>query len=336
MRTEEAKNVASIRISKHALLRYNERVAKSSVRGIETLILDAINSGYPLEDGRDGLILRMGNVRYVLKRKQSNRTLWLVTVTLTKETRMSKTESMQAGIAKTGGGFAMPEIFRNAQPSVIQARTWAPTVTFAHPKRKDEWTKLVGKFGSVDEGDMYFIYKDVVEKLDVAKLGWVTGTQYWVHKTAVGEVKAVSFSEKPDPFKEGVEAVVIVYLDDAMYPANMKFRTTKCGGARALNDGLAAAMDVSWFEQSAAHRETAMIQQPFMRFYGETRLADARPSKSSGLPYKPMTVTIKPVTLPEIRLASEFSNNPEGGTLFQMVAARYESVMKELREKEVA
>lgn len=247
---------------------------------------------------------------------------------------MSKAESMQAGIAKTG--FQMPAIFQNAQPSIIQSRAWAPSVTFAHPKRKDEWSKLVGKFGQVDEGDMYFIYKDVVEKLDVAKLGWVTGTQYWVTKSAVGEIKAVSFSEKPDPFKEAVEAVVIVYLHDAMYPANMKFRTTKCGGARALNDGLAAAMQPEWFEQSAAHRETAVIQQPFMRFYGDARLADARPSKSSGLPYKPMNVTIKPVTLPEIRLAKEFGESEDGPKLFQMVANRYESVMKELKEKEVA
>lgn len=241
----------------------------------------------------------------------------------------------EAAVAEAPKGFTMPATFM-APPNKIQSRAWAPYIAFAHPKRPDEWNKLTGKFGNIEEGDMYFIHGDRVEKLDVAKLGLMAATQYWVSKNPAGKILAVSFDERGDPFKEHIMAACVLYLEDAIFPCNIEFRTTKTPMGRALNDALTEASDASWGDKSPAHRETLVLNQPFLRFYGECSIGEARPSKSSGLPYKPGQCTIKPTGLSEMRLIKQWYEDLEAGgeapVLLDMVEKRYLSKLDELKQ----
>lgn len=259
---------------------------------------------------------------------------------------MAKQQSLHAAVATPPdpaaksapiavGNFKMPAIF-TAPSTAIQARAWAPLVTFAHPKRADEWKKLNGKFGDVMEGHPYFIYRDRMEKLDRPKLGWVYGTQWWASKAPNGDLVASSLTEKPRPWKEHIAAVCLVYFEDAIYPANVDFRTAKCPAAKVLYDAAELAKTPEWAAASDAHKESLICPESWMRFYGDCVLNDPRPAKSTGLPYRPLTCTVKPTGIAEWRLLDAFVKSPDTQTLFDMVAERYSMIMKEVAEKAVA
>lgn len=246
-------------------------------------------------------------------------------------------QEQAAPVAKADGtGYKMPAVFSQT-PTPIAARAWAPYITFAHPKRKDEWNKLTAKFGNVEEGDMYFINRESMTRLENVKLGLVAAVQYWVSKNAAGHVLASSMVEKPYPFKEHVQAIVLVYLDK-IYPANCQFRTTKCPIAKALNDALIKCTTPEWGAESDAHKASLVMELPFLRFYGDCSLGEARPSKTSGLPYKPGQCVVRPVGTNEIALIRAFEadlGSPEDNetkSMMELVAAYHESKVKELTQ----
>lgn len=227
-------------------------------------------------------------------------------------------------------GFALPDVFR-APVAPMTAKKWPPYITFAHPKRSDEWNKLVAKFKNVQEGDMYFIGDELI-KLDSVKLGLIAFKQYWAIANAAGEVQKASFEEMPD-WKEHVEAVVLVYLADTIIATNVQFRTTKCPIAKALSDALLEASLPTWAEKSEAHKLTMRIEQPFLRFYGEASLGAQRTSKSSGMPYKPGQCTIQPTTSVEWPLIDAFIKDESTSEKLARAGDTFQRRLKELEPK---
>lgn len=246
---------------------------------------------------------------------------------------MAKAQSLaaQAGAVE----FTLPAVFGSgAAPPAVVGRKWPPLVTFAHPKRSDEWNKIVGKYGKAVEGGMYFVHNDRVERLETAKLGWFVGRQYWVHKKENGEVIATSFKEMPAPYKEAIEACVIVYLPDGLaFPANVQFRTTKCSAGKALSDEFLACQEAAWSERGGAYKEAVAVRDPCARFFGEVTEGPVRTSKTSGNPYTTLETIIKPTGMAEWRAYSEMLKDPERADLVQKVAANYERRMAEVAQK---
>lgn len=246
-------------------------------------------------------------------------------------------------LAAASGAIATPELklpaMFTAPQEDIKGRFSAPYVCFAHPKRADEWKKfcsqaVVAKYGTPNEGDMYFVEENNVQKLDTLKAGWLCGKQYWVHKKeGSGDIIAASFEERPKPFKEAVEAVILVYFEDRIVAANIQFRTTKCGAAKTMADALKLASTPEWANESAAHKESLIVTQPFGRFFGVLTLQPPRPGKSSGLPYKPLVAEIKPTTLVEWRLFKAFAENPETAKALTDAEGRYKWRLDELQKK---
>lgn len=232
------------------------------------------------------------------------------------------------------GGIELPAVFQG-KPNPIQSRAWAPRVVFAHSKRPDEYKSIQAVDPGVVEGDMYFIHDKTIVPLPYAKFGLFVAKQYWVSKSQAGQVLAVSWTERPDPFREYIEAVLLVYFEDRVTPANVQFRTTKCPIAKQLSDALLEAGEPGWGDKSPAHKESLIHPQPYGRFFGHCFLAEARPSKTSGLPYKPGHCDVKPTTLVEWRLLNEFQENPESAKLLNLCAGLYTSRLKELEPKVV-
>lgn len=244
---------------------------------------------------------------------------------------MAKAQSLaaQAGVVEA---VQLPAVFQ--QPSEpVKARSLSPYIAFAHPRRSDEWNKLTGAFGQIAEGDMFLVTSEEAFHLAPAKLGWLCHKQYWVQANAAGEVLKTSFKEMPAPFKEHVEAVVLVYLEDRIVPANVCFRTTKCPAAKALSDALVEAASPAWADKSPQHKETLVCQQPFMRFYGIVELGPQRTSKSSGLPYRTTTAIVKPTGVSEWRALAEFTKSPDCNKLLEDAANRFEMRIQEMKLK---
>jgi hypothetical protein len=226
----------------------------------------------------------------------------------------------------------LPEVFQAPQEPVV-GRSLAPYVVFAHPKRSDEWAKLQSQFGVVTEGEMYLVEPERATHLQMAKLGWLVGRQFWADANAAGEVQTVSWKEMPRPYKEHVESVVLVYLAERIVPANMLWRSTKCPAAKMLSDALTAAIQPTWGERSPQHKETLVCNQPFMRFYGEVALGPQRTSKSSGMPYRTSTCAVKPTGVSEWRLLKVLCEDASTQKALDDAALRFQTRINEMQAK---
>lgn len=244
---------------------------------------------------------------------------------------MAKTQSLaaQAGVLKAE--LQLPSVF-SAPQEKIQGRFSAPYVTFAHPKRADEWAKIVGKYGAPNEGDMFLVEPTGVTKMDTMKAALLCARQAWTVTNAAGDILTVHFEEKPGT-KELVVAALLVYLEDRVVPANIKFKTTKCRAAKELADALAEAATPEWADKSPAHKDTMVVGYPFGRYYGLVKVMEARPSKTSGTPYRPTSTVIAPTGMQEWKLLKAFSESEGYKDLMDAASRRFESDVEELKKK---
>jgi hypothetical protein len=242
----------------------------------------------------------------------------------------------QASLAAQSGaldaGFKLPAVFQAPQEP-IKARFVVPYITFAHPRRTDEWAKLAQQFSAVNEGEMYLVRQGEARHLSPAKMALIKAQQYWAEANAAGEILRVSFEERPKPYKEHIEAVVLLYFDEEVIPANVQFRTTKCPAGKALSDALEDASKPAWADKSPAHKDTLVCQQPFMRYYGLVSLGPQRTSKTSGLNYRPTVCQIKPTSLPEWKLLKAFVESSGAQKAMEDAAERYSFRLGELKAK---
>lgn len=225
----------------------------------------------------------------------------------------------------------LPAVF-SAPQSEIKGRFIAPYVTFAHPKRKDEWDKIVNKYKQVDEGDMYLITQKDIVKLDQPKVCFIAGKQYWARTNAGGEVLEVVYEERPKPFKEHVEAVLLLLLDRVV-PVNVQFRSVRCPAAKKLSDTLAECQTPEWALKGEEYAVTTKMPQAFTRFYGVLKFGEKRVGADSGLPYRPLSAHVSPTGAFEFKLLQEFMTDPDAQKVMQDAAQRYEFRISEIAKK---
>jgi hypothetical protein len=241
-------------------------------------------------------------------------------------------------LAAQSGAVAVPElkmpaIFGQTPANPMEGKAWAPYISFAHPKRTDEWKSIVAKYKQADEGDMYFHKDGVPTAVPTWRGMLLTYRQYWAKTNAAGEVLKTSFKETPEVAKEHVESVVLVLFDDRIEVANFQVRTTKCPILKGLSDALAEAQTPEWAEKSPAHKETLVVAQPFARFYGTVTLGPTRTGKGSGMPYRPGRVDITPTGPAEWRLLKAFQEDPKAQEQLDKAAASFQKRVAEIEEK---
>lgn len=245
---------------------------------------------------------------------------------------MAKGQTLASNLPELKGDFKLPSVLDSAPTPMIDSFN-SPYVTFAHPKRSDEWSKVRAVHPAVEEGDIFLVEK-VPTYLPQIKLTMMAYRQLWVHSNDSGSIiLAVSKQEEPHPFKERIESVVLVYLEDRVVPATMTFKTTKCGAAHSLSDALLEAATEDWAKKSQAHAETLVAQKPFMRYFGLVRLGPQRTGKKTGLPYVPAEATISPTSVPEWKALGKAFQDPKFSEVLNSVTSRYESRVKELLDK---
>ena len=240
----------------------------------------------------------------------------------------------EAGLVQASSDF-LPDILKQAteQQAPMEERTFGSYITFAHPKRSDEWAKIVGKYGqSVQEGDMYLMHEGEPTRLEKAKVSILCGHQYWVEKNAAGNILRTSKDEKPKPFKEQVDAVLLLYREDDILPVSCQFRTVKCSAAVKLTKELVECQQPEWVEKSLDHAAASRVQQPFMRFYGEISEGEKRISKSSGLAYRPLNIVIKPTGAGEWALLKQLTEGTDTRDQLKKVAETYQYRMDTFKD----
>jgi hypothetical protein len=246
---------------------------------------------------------------------------------------VAKSQSLAAQAGALANPLTLPAVFTEPQ-SPVKARFIAPYVVFAHSKRADEFAKIVAKLGSCQEGQMYLVEPERVTFMPKAKLGWLCCQQYWAEVSPSGEVMRSAFKEMPSPYKEHVESVVLVYLDDRIVPANMQWRSTKCPAAKVLSDTLALAGVEAWAAISPQHKETLACTAPWMRFYGDVELGPQRTSRKSGLTYRSTVCAVKPTSIPEWRLLKQFCEAESTQKQLDDAAERFSYRLNEVKAKE--
>lgn len=245
---------------------------------------------------------------------------------------MAKQPSLAAAGGALTADFKLPTVF--GAPVPMKPRFIAPYITFAHNKRADEFKRIVDKFGIPDEGTMFLVTPDNIVKLDTAKVGWIHHQQLWTSNDTTGKVIGTAFKEMPKPWKEVVEAVVLLYLEDRIIPANIQFRTTKCPAALALSKALAECQTPEWPAKSEAHKATLATVVPAFRFYGDVTLAPAR-TGGEGNTYRPTQCTVKPTTPAEWGLLKAFTEDLASQKALEDAAVRYQSQLDFFKSKEL-
>lgn len=245
---------------------------------------------------------------------------------------MAKQQSLAAQTQTIGSELKLPDVF-SAPAEPIKARFVAPYVTFAHNKRADEWKRIAATLGDPQEGNMYLVKHDSILALAPAKLGWIAHKQFWAEVNPAGEVLKVSWEEKPKPYKEHVEAVVVVYTEQGLIPANIQFRSTKCACTKAMSDALVECQTPDWGNKSEAHKHSLVCNQPWMRFYGIVEVSPPRTSRGSGMTYRLTSAVVKPTSTPEWKQIKEFAESAECSKAFQDAAERFQFRLAELTKK---
>lgn len=242
-----------------------------------------------------------------------------------------------ATAAPAQGSIAIPEMVMPATFNVpdepMKARFIAPYIVFAHPKRKDEWDRIVAKYGRVQEGDLFLVEQATVTELSKCKVGWLTGKQYWALANGAGEVQRTSYEEMPKPWKEHIEAVLYVYLEDRIVVVNANFRSTKCGAAKKMSDALIEANSPKWADNSEAHKLTLALKSAHQRFFATLSVLDPRKGKDSGLAYRPCAADISPTTAVEWVLLKKFMEDPNSAKAMKDAEDRYKSRLAEVASK---
>lgn len=247
---------------------------------------------------------------------------------------MAKSQSIAEKSGSLSAPAMMPIVF-SAPPETVKARYVPPYVVFAHGKRADEWARIIAKYPNVREHDMFLIRPESVLHLNPAKLGLLRAKQFWAEGDAAGNITKVSWAERPHPYKEHIEAAVLVYLESEIVIANITFRSTKCPAGKTLNDALTMAGTPDWGTLSPDHKESLICNQPFMRFYGLVTVGEPRASRTSGMPYRPANAKIVPTGPSEWRLLKELCEGESTKKALDDAAARFQYRLDEIAKKVV-
>lgn len=230
---------------------------------------------------------------------------------------MAKSLAAEKGLVTLPENLNLPSVFQAPAPD-IKGRFTSPYVMFGHPMAKEVWPKVLMRYNDAQEGQQFLMgsfdkgadgkwtHVSTIERLQPFKYSIVTARQYWSRGDNTGAVLETSLTEKPFPFKEIVEGVILVYLGDKLIPATCQFRSTKTGGIKPMTAALLEAEDAAkWSAKGEAYKLSLVASKPFMRFYGTVSLGNAKTSKRSGNPYIPASCMVHATTAVEWKMLGE-------------------------------
>lgn len=159
----------------------------------------------------------------------------------------------------------------------------------------------------IQEGDFFVVLNGETLKQMPARFHFVKGYRSFTKLSKAGDILSRS-REEMEGFEEHYTALLILEVNDKLYPSRSDFRGAKVGAIAPAFRALAEATEEKWGNTSDSARIASRFPQPWGRFM-VTATTNAQTAKNSGNRYHRGRATTAPSTLSELeRLAAAFTD----------------------------
>jgi hypothetical protein len=161
-----------------------------------------------------------------------------------------------------------------------------------------------------------------------------TAHQHWAERLPTTQqlLKATLTPQgRGSPLREEVESLVLLQAGDGLVPATWRTKGGACRGPVLALKELAAADKPEWLAQSEAHKLTAELEQPWVRFVAE--IDYGLETSRGGNEYVVTGAVCQPVGPDALARLRDFLANPESLRLFGEALAEHERKVGEIMAK---
>jgi hypothetical protein len=192
--------------------------------------------------------------------------------------------------------------------------------------------------GGVKKGDMVLAAFGEQTKLELPIKGFLcTARQQWCERVpATGQVASASLEKQANGSKleEEVEALLlIVSREGSLIPVTWRTRKGACRGLVTCMQELLAAATPEWLQQSEAHRLTARLCSPWMRFTVEIDHRLEQPSRPGRNPYPVTSAVCRPIDVDMFTTLKTFLFEEANQKLLAEVYATHQAKLQEVDDK---
>jgi len=213
---------------------------------------------------------------------------------------------------------------------VVHTDNSVPWIGFHHPK-SGKFAEISATLPDLKEGDPYLCFHGYKSLVGVRMQ--LLGKQYqtWQQTNAAGALTAVVEMEGRFPFKEVIDAVVMVYLDEGIVTATIGLRGPKC---RCASDFQYAAE----LTEAPAWAGTDKFRQQLAKMPARMRVAMAltmveKIDQTSGSSYHVAQGVCSPLTPDELMLFGEYTKDTEQGKKLAQVLNLFNKKVADLKAK---
>jgi hypothetical protein len=172
-------------------------------------------------------------------------------------------------------------------------------------------------------------------RLDPFKVHLITARQFWVESEEDHSLIRVQYN-RPEKYsaelKETIEAVVLAYAGNKVFPARVTFKTTKCVGAAVAAKTLKLAASASWADEGPEYAATLQLPMPWARFTA-TFTCTQQTARFSGRKYWLSNATITPTSESDAATVAAAFKDEEVQATYNAVLASFNRRVAELDAK---
>ncbi len=219
---------------------------------------------------------------------------------------------------------------------VLPEHTRTPYVSFVYAKSKNYSTTLQ-QIPDLKEGEpvLFLPAPAVPTVLRPFRYFLLSCSQYWGDfNKSNGCLIRSSAVKQPAPFKETVEALILVVHDGKLVPACTRFKATTCPAWAPAKRAFDASKLPSWAKLSPDHAFTAKIPHPWARFVTSANRT-LKPNRETQELYPTMEAVSNPTTASELDHVVSFFQDAKGLALLAEVQKEYVKHLEESKKKEV-
>ncbi len=219
---------------------------------------------------------------------------------------------------------------------VLPESTRTPYVSFIYAKSKN-YSTFLQQIPDLKEGEPVLVRPEphIPVILRPFRYFLLSCTQYWGDfNKSTGALVRSSAVKQPAPFKETVEALILVIHEGKLVPACVRFKATTCPAWAPAKRAFEASKLASWAKLSPDHAFTAKIPQPWARFVTSANRT-LKPNRETQELYPTMEAVSNPTSASELDHVVNFFQDAKGLKTLADVQAEYIKHLAEAKKKEV-
>jgi hypothetical protein len=151
---------------------------------------------------------------------------------------------------------------------VLPEQTRTPYVGFIYAKTNG-YNVFLQKISDLREGEPVLVLPAPADPRVLRPFEYflLNAVQFWAtYVKTTGEMIDMSTVKQPSPYKETIEAVVLVVGERGLVPAQVRFKATTCPAVYPALRALEEAKTTAWAKKGADYVATLEIPEPWGRF----------------------------------------------------------------------